>query len=201
MKNLVLNTSLLAESGIPKPYWAMGADTYIGDKSALKKVDHYSCVKHKEAYTQGVGLLLQGPPQSAKTFLLTYCLKQLMLRGFDCYYVSLAESVDTFFDNALAPEWRRHVSNADFLALDNVEITGQQKGTSLVLGQVVRLRKDHKMPLLMATTLSIEDMAAVAKFDAATLSYISDELLPVATQADPMKADQLRRKRKEAFLA
>jgi DNA replication protein DnaC len=185
MKNLALNFDLLRDAAIPKAFWGLGAETYWGDKRALDLANNYieSCFKVSES---GVSLVFAGPHASCKTFLVTYILRCLMVRRFDVKYSSLDQLTNRYFDKTEGLRLEREVSAPDFLGLDGVDQT-DKGGAALVLDQILRYRKDHRLPVVLATSMKRD--AFEQAFKPSTVEFVYNQCIWVDVKLDQIKKD------------
>lgn len=198
MKNtrITLNADLLKDANIPKKFWQLGRDTYIGDKDSLMRVEKY-VMKFESAYGDGVGLLLSGPTQSCKTFLATYALKCLLKRGMQVAYFSMDELFELYIggdsagDNFLVKFREPHC-----VVIDGVGVTDvAKKGKRNALEKVITLRSDNGSPYIICTDL--EDNEAIREnYGEKIAACVDSDLVEIECIASPelMKAKRNEKK-------
>lgn len=194
MKTFTLNKDLLQDSGIPEPYWTLGADTYEGRERALLAVERYT-ENVKNPIDAGLGMFLTGARNTAKTFLLTYALRRLMFAGYDVKYYKLDQLVELYFSKEKGSSFMSMVKEPVFLGIDSVGIP-DKGGSPLVLDQVVRARKDDHKPMLLAADLNMDEMSS--HYQSETMFYIQNECCTITAAVDPVVRDRLMRRKKKA---
>ncbi len=156
MKTISLTRELLKESGIPERFWAFGRNDYFGEANAIKQTEKF-VTEAKEAIKGGVGLLFVGMRDSGKSFLMTYALKCLLSKGYNCQYASLEDLKEAHFDEDPQSFFRAFLEPT-FLGIDNCD-TDYNKGHALAIGRVLRARYDSNLPTLVCTKLQPADFS------------------------------------------
>jgi DNA replication protein DnaC len=146
-KNLSVSLDVLEESKIPQKYWHLSVDTYEGDKDALSEVSKY--LKHvEENFENGQGLFIRGPLHSHKTFLLTYALKVLLSKDYDCRYLKIRELVDLMMASKIT-----QLSRIDYVALDNLDADVFNPAARMAVTHLINFRADEGKPTLFACSV------------------------------------------------
>lgn len=192
MKELTLNVDLLRDSGIPKPYFNLGSDTYQGNREALKKIEKY-VKKSFEALNERIGIFISGPRHTYKTFLATYALKCLLSQGYVASYTSLDKLTFKFFEKGQSSLFSSFVEEPDFLVIDNCDASGD-KGDALALETAIRLRKDEGNPIFIVSNLRLE--AFEKRYREEAYDYVKNRTYQIDTSIDPARKDYLKRKAK-----
>jgi DNA replication protein DnaC len=199
MKRTKLSCDLLKDANIPKQFWKFGRDTYVGDKSALKRVEKY-VANFESAYEKGIGLLLKGPTQSCKTFLATYVLKSIMANGTgdQVYYLSTDELFELYISGDSAGEnFLSRFRETHCVVIDNVGITDKAKlGKRNALEKVVSFRADQGLPYIICTDL--RDQQEIAEnYGEKIAHHFNHDLVEVECSCSQ---ELIRAKRQEAKL-
>lgn len=151
MPKIALSRDLLAETGIPKKFWAYDLREFSGSDSAVRACVWY-IKKAKVACQNGVHLFLAGPVNSGKTFLGTFVLKCVLVKGFTVKYTTLVDiSRDYVGDGETKHSLRKlYLDSADFLFIDDVVID-PNKAEKNGLERVLKLRLTAGLPTIMAS--------------------------------------------------
>ncbi len=188
-EEISLNEDLLVEAQIPKSFWPLGRNTFWGNHEALNEVERFIKALCKKQLPIRMGLLLYGPPQSCRTFLLTYALKMFMAFGYSAYYCDTPFLVDGMLTNKNAV-LMINVRQANFLGVDDVT---KEPGSVMALERAMSGRIDRGNPTLIATTL--EPKVLYSQFGEKMQSFMEMALV-VNTNVDVEKRDKwLRRNR------
>lgn len=191
-----LNTDLLRDVGIPKKFWELGKDTYPGDPRCLKQAEHY-VLNFNDAIAKGVGLRFSGPTKSYRTFLATYVMKCLLIRGASTRYFSLDNLYELYVGSDDEAAGQGFLSNfkADLIVLDNLTIA-PNKATKNALLKVITFRADNGLPFIVCTSLTDEELCD--EYGDRIGEHIANDLLEVECIANDEAIAQLRG-RKEKF--
>lgn len=191
-KILTLNSELLTEAYIPKAYWSLGHKTYKGSPEALEKIHTY-IRKESFAHSHGVGLLIRGPAESYKTFLLTYVLKCLLAKGRDVSYFKAKTIVDSNFKESHT--FDSTFAFYDFIGVDDLCVP-PNKGEADAFLRLVKLRKDEGRPMLVATTFTEAEFAHF--YGETVASFFRNYTTTVETTAQVFQnaSDAVKRKEK-----
>ena len=147
--SLTLNRDLLMDAEIPSKFWDIDMLTYFGSTDAMRTVNRY-IRKAEEAKAEGVGLFIEGGPQSFKTFLLTHALKCLMAKGHSTHYVKYDKLVDVAFSGKF--NFESYFRSGVFVAIDDVMVDPK---TSKALLRFLKLRVDAGVPFLIASSATL----------------------------------------------
>jgi hypothetical protein len=198
MKTFALNADLLRECNLPEAYWQLNPDTYTGDPTALDRVTAY-VQRAAVAIDNSIGIYLNGPRHTQKTFLLTYALKMLLVRHFDVSYLSLDAATDLYFRERAT--FRELTFAPQFLGIDGINSPPENKGggAPFVLDQIIRARKDRCRPTLLASIYAPNQLGSNYQSD--VVGYVQHQCILIPTSMDPVKRDRQSRKMKEALNA
>lgn len=157
----VLHTYLL-NANIGDAYQRLSWGDVATEQGALDKVADY--LEHASSYVRaGVGLILYGGVGTGKTMLATLVLKQLLAQGYDGYFTTFSEMIDTYTGGWNDPEERawfhRRIKNAEVLVLDDIgrEYQGRTKSglPESTFDEVLRHRVAAATPTIITTNLDL----------------------------------------------
>lgn len=151
MSKIVLSRDVLAETGIPRKFWPYDLRHFSGSDSAVKACSKY-IRKSKIAFQNGVHLFLTGNVNSGKTFLGTFILKCILVKGHSVKYTTLVDiSRDYVGDGETRHSLRKlYLDSADFLFIDDV-VTEPNKAEKNGLERVLKLRLTAGAPTIIAS--------------------------------------------------
>lgn len=145
-----------------RTFWADAIHTEAG---ALGKALDYT--DNAEAYMRaGLGLILYGSKGTGKTLLTTLLLRKLIGLGYDAYFTTFSEMIDTYtggWNDGEERRWfHRRIKNTDVLGLDDVgkEYQGR-KASGLpesTFDEVLRHRVAASTPTLITTNLDMDKL-------------------------------------------
>lgn len=144
-----LTVEQLEESGLPRAFWHFQADTYVGSREALECVLNY-LRKFDNARNRSLGLFIRGETETQKTFLASYVIRALLLRGLDAAYVSMPDLVDQILSRNL--DLKAFLTKPDLLVIDNVNKPGNSFWATAV-ERCLMHRKDDGKPTIIVTQL------------------------------------------------
>ena len=158
----ILHRRLLA-SNIGTTYQRLGwADMGATDPGAIEIAQEY--VSRAEDYVaNGVGLILYGTAGTGKTSLGTLLLRGMLSLGYDGYFTTFSEMIDTYtggWNDREEKVWfHKRIKNARILVMDDVgkEYQGKAK-TGLpesTFDEVLRHRVAASTPTIITTNLSM----------------------------------------------
>lgn len=176
MKTRLINTDLLKEASIPKKYWSMGMDTFPGSKESLEQTNHY--IRNFGAQTgfQRVGLLFIGPPNSCKTFLATYTLKCLMVKGASCKYFT-TESLTEAYLGKHEVNMLTQLKDCNCVVIDNLGVCFNRAMRNAV-EKAIRYLSDNLVAYLVCSV--IEDMFDLSgQYGEVIASHLETDLIRV----------------------
>lgn len=133
------------------------------EPGAVAKVEGY--LARSEAYVDaGVGLILHGTIGAGKTMLESLILKHLLGMGYDGYFTTFSEMIDTYtggWNSAEEKAWfHRRIKNAEVLAIDDVGREYQGRKSSglpeSTFDEVIRHRVAAATPTIITTNLSLD---------------------------------------------
>ena len=172
--------------GVGLTYQRLGRRDVETEPGALDKVNEY--LANVEWYVNsGCGLILYGRMGTGKTLLSTLLLKAMVSLGYDSYFTTFAEMLDTFrstYRSEDEKEWfYRRVKNASVLVLDDVgrehrptrwitheerkdrgQVSGVARDTTALaestMDEVLRHRVASSLPTVLTTNMALEDLEA-----------------------------------------
>lgn len=145
-----LSRDVLEETGIPKKFWPLDLSSFCGSDVAVKACVRY-IQKSQKVFHNGVSLFLFGPVNSGKTFLGTFILKCILVRGFSVKYTTLPEiSRDYVGDGETAHTLKQlYLNSANFLFVDDISVT-PNKAERNGLERVLKMRLTAGCPTILA---------------------------------------------------
>lgn len=158
----------LLNANIGEVYQRLSWDDLVSaEQGAIDKVTDY--LRLAEPYVHaGFGLILHGEKGNGKTMLSSLMLKHLLGMGYDGYFTTFSEMIDTYtggWNDAEEKTWfHRRIKNSQVLVMDDVgrEYQGR-KQTGLpesTFDEVLRHRVSAATPTLITTNLSLENLQA-----------------------------------------
>ena len=141
------------------------ADMTAVESGALDEVGSY--LESAEAYVSaGVGLILHGEMGAGKTSLLTLVGKNLMARGFDFYFTTFSEMIDTYtggWNDKDEKAWfHKRIKNVGVLVMDDVgrEYQGRAKSglPESTFDEVLRHRVAASKPTFISSNKDMTQM-------------------------------------------
>src|SRR5688572_30449175 len=154
MKTRTLNTDLLQDVKIPKKFWELGKDTFPGQKDVMAQADHYVLNFGHEKNNHVVGLLFVGPSKSFKTFLATYILKCLLVRGVSVKYFT-AESLTDAYLLREEVNMITQLRTCHCVVIDNLGLCFNKSMRNAV-EKAIRFLSDNLIHYVVCTTLEDE---------------------------------------------
>ena len=161
----VLNRVLLA-ANIGVTYQRLSwTDLTHTDPGAVTRAMEY--LRDIEKYEQaGVGLIFYGGRGTGKTSLVTLLLKGLIARGYDGYFTTFSEMIDTYtggWNDRDEKAWfHRRIKNAGNLVLDDVGKEYQGRKSSglpeSTFDEVLRHRVAGSTPTILTTNQNLQEM-------------------------------------------
>lgn len=140
-------------------------DVHVEDGARAKVWDY---LEHSRAYVgAGCGLILFGEVGTGKTLLATLLLKGLLAEGYDGYFTTFSEMIDTYtggwYDAEERKWFHRRIKNAQVLVLDDIgrEWQGRKKQhlPESTFDEVLRHRVAGSLPTIITTNKSLDDLA------------------------------------------
>lgn len=158
----VLNRYLLS-SNIGLTYQRLGwADMMATEQGALDLAQEY--LTHAEDYVaNGIGLIFCGTAGTGKTSLGTLLLRDLLAQGYDGYFTTFSEMIDTYTggwnDREERVWFHKRIKNAQVLVMDDVGKEYQGRKSSglpeSTFDEVLRHRVAASTPTIITTNLSL----------------------------------------------
>lgn len=156
-----LSSDALRTAGIPRLFWTLGLDSFPGDPNACDFVRKY-IRSFKKSRTVGAGFFIQGGPCSGKTFLGTFVLKMALVSCQNVRYTTLSDLTQQL----LGSSEHRGISipnaygtTVDFLFVDDLP-NEPNRGEISALARVLQVRKQTGAPVILASELDLNSMAA-----------------------------------------
>lgn len=153
----------LLNANIGPTYQRLAWHDVATEQGAIDKVTHY--LENAEAYVDaGCGLILYGEMGTGKTMLATLILKHLLGLGYDGYFTTFSEMIDTYtggWHDAEEKAWfHRRIKNAEVLVLDDVGREYQGRKSSglpeSTFDEVLRHRVAAATPTIITTNLDLQ---------------------------------------------
>ena len=156
----------MIRSGIPREFWHIEFDNFLGNSDKLKLVKKY-CKKINVARDEGFGFLLFGKNGVGKTSLIMLILKEALRNGYSAFYISLPRIFKQIYMSwefpELATELRNIMASTDFLAIGELGKDYHRKDSMefarAEFDCLFRERREECLPTLLDTNLSIEELA------------------------------------------
>jgi DNA replication protein DnaC len=153
----------LHDSGLPKLYWKIPMDKFIGDPKAFAAVQEYINVLPKNLEL-GTGLYLYGDPGIGKTLLASYILQAGLRLGKSCTFYTFNSLLTTFTDawrnKDAQEEVESNVLNSDLLVLDDLgrEFKSNKNLHESILDTVLRTRAGNMKPIILTSNFDRYDV-------------------------------------------
>jgi len=156
-----LRKSQLIDAGILEDYWSVTLDNYHGPKRPLRLVRQYiKKLDHMRA--EGMSFMFYGVNNAGKTALAMVLAKAFLLNKLTATVTNLRDMTDLFAQGWKSDEERRHfdekVRNCDLLVIDDLLKELHNKATASVLDAVLRYRSNRRMPFVITTNASLEEL-------------------------------------------
>lgn len=143
----------------------------------------------------GAGFIFTSPTGgTGKTLLATLLLKGLIGRGFDGYFTTFSEMIDTYTGGWYSQEtkkvFHRRILNARVLVLDDV---GKEwKGKNLELTEatfdtVIRHRVNCGLPTIVTTNLSVDELGR--GYGGSVLSLLSEVCTEIRMTGESFRSE------------
>jgi DNA replication protein DnaC len=153
----------LLNANIGPTYQRLSWADVATEPGAVEKVMDY--LDNAAAYVQaGCGLILYGEMGTGKTLLETLMLKHLLGMGYDGYFTTFSEMIDTYtggWHDAEEKAWfHRRIKNAQVLGMDDVgrEYQGRKQSglPESTFDEVLRHRVAASTPTIITTNLTLD---------------------------------------------
>lgn len=153
----------LLHSGIGDNYQRLGWADLRAEDGAIETAERY--IMRAEAYVRsGFGLTFHGNHGTGKTLLSTLILKHLLGLGYDCYFTTFSEMIDTYTGGWHDAEERRRfhqrIKNARVLVIDDVGKEYQGRNQTGLPGstfdEVLRHRVAAATPTIITTNHDLD---------------------------------------------
>jgi DNA replication protein DnaC len=145
-------------------------------KKAIKDVKDYIDLA-KFYRNSGKGLYLHGASGTAKTSVGCITLMELMKKGHSAYYTDLNYYLESqFASNDDDDDLYDLLREQDFVLLDNMgrEYQDSKGFKKSKIEELIRFRADHRMPIIMISNLSQDDLM---KTNASVRSLLKEHFL------------------------
>lgn len=154
-----LTREQLEASGLPQRFFNLSAESFMGSKAALVLVNDFAnnvtalVADSQSAATPFIGLFVNGPQLSGKTFLLSYALRKVLAVGHRCLYLTydvLASSLLSDKQNLTLSQLRSY----RLVCVDSVFATEVGKGYYRVLLRFLSYCSDNGIFVALATDMT-----------------------------------------------
>jgi DNA replication protein DnaC len=155
----------LLNANIGSTYQRLSWADVATEQGAIDKARGY--LERADAYVRaGCGLILYGEMGTGKTLLSTLILKHLLGMGYDGYFTTFSEMIDTYtggWHDAEEKAWfHRRIKNAEVLVLDDVGREYQGRKSSglpeSTFDEVLRHRVAAATPTIITTNLDLKSL-------------------------------------------
>lgn len=190
---------VLLSANIQVAYQRLGwADLTGVPESALTAVLDY--MDGADAFVRaGVGLILHGTHGTGKTTLSSLVLRNLISRGYDGYFTTFSEMIDTYtgaWNDKDEKTWfHRRVKNAGVLVLDDVGREYQGRKSSglpeSTFDEVLRHRVSSGKPTLITTNKTLDALAE--GYGSGVMSLLRECAIEYGFRGDDFRDTQLSR--------
>lgn len=192
--------------GIKTAWHEKKLSEFTNDAVTLKQVKAY-IRKHKEMFSEGVGLYLWGSNGTGKTHLMNCAFKELIGKGCKVRIYSMDEIVDKFTSSWYSDDDKRELDNVlrniDFLGIDefgkNIDENGEPVHlpdlVKMVMESVIRFRVQMRKPIWFASNTDPKYVKKVFSEDVASL--LREAVIPVCVRGEDFRREiQNRNKRR-----
>jgi DNA replication protein DnaC len=171
-----------AHAGIGLTYMRLGWDDLEVPENQLAPVRDY--VENVESYlARGMGLFLSGSVGSGKTLIANLVLKDLVRRGYDCYFTTFAGAVEhftsTWGDNDEKKRFANRFMRSRVLCLDDLgkEFRSQNGLSPTTFDHILRTRVFEGRPTILTTNLTAAEVKT--GYGASVLSLLVEKSIEV----------------------
>ena len=192
--------------GIKTAWHEKKLSEFTNDAVTLKQVRTY-IRKHKEMFSEGVGLYLWGSNGTGKTHIMNCAFKELIGKGCKVRIYSMDEIVDKFTSSWYSDDDKRELDNVlrnvDFLGIDefgkNIDENGEPVHlpdlVKRVMESVIRFRVQMRKPIWFASNTDPKYVKKVFSEDVASL--LREAVIPVCVRGEDFRREiQNRNKRR-----
>lgn len=156
-----LRRSQLVEAGVLEDYWSLTLAKYHGPKRPCRLVTKY-IDKLDEMRKEGLSFLFYGQNNAGKTTLAMILAKAFLLNKLTACCTNLREMTDLFAQGWKSEDERRafdaKVRDRDLLVIDDLLKELHNKATAAVLDAVLRYRSNRRMPFVITTNASMDEL-------------------------------------------
>ena len=140
-------------------YHTLSFDDLYEEKDELRisLEDYINNFEYNSRY--GRGITFNGPLGTGKTFAQILILKELIKKGYSCWFESFTSLVDRYGQNETKQELLENVRSCEIFALDEViepMSVRQHEYFSDVYEAVIRYRVENSLPTMIGTNLTSE---------------------------------------------
>lgn len=153
----------LLNANVGLAYQRLSWSDVVAEPGAVDKAKDY--IAHADAYMDaGAGLIFYGTTGAGKTTLETLILKHLLGLGYDGYFTTFSEMIDTYtggWNSTEEKAWfHKRIKNAEVLAMDDVGREYQARRSSglpeSTFDEVIRHRVAAATPTIITTNLNLD---------------------------------------------
>jgi len=158
----VLHRYLLS-ANIGTTYQRLGWQDLTGtEPDAIALIEEY-LEKASDYVANGIGVILHGTSGTGKTSLSTLLLRDLLAQGYDGYFTTFSEMIDTYtggWNDREEKAWfHRRIKNARVLVIDDIgrEYQGRRQSglPEATFDEVIRSRVAASNPTIITTNMTL----------------------------------------------
>lgn len=150
-------------AGIGLAYQRMSWSDFSGDREVVEAAINY--IDDSEKFVRvGFGVILYGSNGTGKTLLIILMLKELIRRGYSCYFTTFTNMVEMYtagWRSADEKKWfHKNIVESEILVLDDLgkELKRHNKLEESVFDSVLRQRVQQGYVTHLTTNLTIEEL-------------------------------------------
>ena len=166
-KIIVLKTRLYAYN-IPQRFWDKSSKDVNQSKELFENVVVTYCKNLNKVLKNGLGIYFSGDNGTGKTLFMSIIAKNIAYKtDYSVYYTTMPMLIQNvyrtngFDDKSRTQrlELDKYVLNSDFLFIDELGKENLTPMTRTYIESTLRHRHDNRLPILLASNLSISDLA------------------------------------------
>lgn len=166
-KEIVLKTRLYMYN-IPQRFWDKSSKDVKQSKEKFNDVVVKYCQNINKVLKNGLGIYFSGDNGTGKTLFMSIIAKNIAYKtNYSVYYVTMPQLIqDIYRTNGFDDKSRsqrldldNYLLNSDFLFIDELGKENLTPMTRTYIESVLRHRHDNKLPILIASNLSVSDLS------------------------------------------